>query len=327
VRFLATAVSALLSGFSVSAVHVVSPQLAAIGFSDTGGGSRSHVVVYDHGRVAPLRLPPLRRYDLIDDVWLGDRAHAWVVVWNVGNVRARLLRTSDGGATWRSVSISSHGAHAGARDIVQFLDRSHGRLLVLEPTGPDARLYETSDGGSRWRFVAHLPRTAPVVFETPTVAWLGGGDFGVPLERSVDGGRHWQRVMRSATLTSTPAFPGGVGLVAREIPRGNGIEISIERRGSSGWKPVSSLAVVHGCSPPSISFASPSAWWIADDHELFRTVDGGRRWSHAGSFASGGCSIAVDAASARVAWASVVRDRRTVVYLTADGGADWRAVR
>jgi photosystem II stability/assembly factor-like uncharacterized protein len=58
--------------------------------------------------------PHVGRDTAVDDVFFLDRLHGWVVVWYVDTVRARLYRTSDGGRTWRSVEVASHGVHAGA---------------------------------------------------------------------------------------------------------------------------------------------------------------------------------------------------------------------
>jgi photosystem II stability/assembly factor-like uncharacterized protein len=99
----------------LSAVQLLSSQT---GFVGTGLGSSGQpaklLATTDFGAHFRTIGPHVGRDTAVDDVFFLDRLHGWVVVWYVDTVRARLYRTSDGGRTWRSVEVGSHGVHAGA---------------------------------------------------------------------------------------------------------------------------------------------------------------------------------------------------------------------
>jgi photosystem II stability/assembly factor-like uncharacterized protein len=327
----------------VSAVQLVSPRLAFVGLNNVMARQPARLVVTTDGgahfRVVGPRVP---RDTIVDDVDFLDRLRGWVVVWDVDTVRARLYRTADGGRTWRSVGVASHGAHAGASDTIQFLDRRRGWLVVQEPTAPFATLYSTRDGGVHWRTVGGLPEIAPVRFQSTRVAWQAGGYFPRALERSDDGGRHWRpmplpRPVRERGASPAYGLPGFVGrdvLAPVTYLRRRRADVVVFRSsdGGASWHVAATVTVPGGgepssclATPYSVEFATATTWWVAAARAVYRTSDGGRTWQRlaSGPALGGGCGLPqVRAAGDRAAllWLG------PTLRLTRDGGATWTAL-
>lgn len=120
------------------------------------------------------------------------------IAW-AGGTQGSILRTTDGGATWRRVSPpDTEGLDF--RDMEAF-DANTAYALSAGP-GPASRLYHTSDGGANWRLL--LANDAPkgfwdaIAFWNPRRGVLMGDPAGATFDIRLtdDGGRTWRRPER-----------------------------------------------------------------------------------------------------------------------------------
>jgi photosystem II stability/assembly factor-like uncharacterized protein len=130
------------------------------------------------------------------------------LVWASGTDRT-IVRTEDGGQTWRNVSLpEQEGADLDVRDIQAF-GKDHAFALTIGP-GEKSRVYETTDGGVSWR--RSYMNQDPDGFLDALSFWdekrglvLGdpvGGRFAV--RRTKDGGQTWDRVGADGMPPSRP---------------------------------------------------------------------------------------------------------------------------
>jgi len=225
----------------------------------------------------------------------------------------RLLRTADGGHTWRDITPNGGRTRAVAAPAVV------GRTLLIV-TQPRAHVFDvlrSTDGGRTWR------RSLPFRFMRAYGAWpvvgsdsrhlflaldegAAAGSQGEALFASDDGGRSWR--LRSSTSVSS-ASPQGLPF---------------------------------GCDKNGFGFATAARGWAGGDCAggkpfFYRTGDGGRTWRPQRLGALGACQCDVSAPTFFTPREGVVtvvgafettRFRPLVrVYWTRDGGAHWRGSR
>jgi photosystem II stability/assembly factor-like uncharacterized protein len=239
--------------------------------------------------------PPSARLVRISTVTAVDSANAWVVTTQPTPAADEgLLRTQDGGATWRVVSTSLPAF----RDL-QFVTRERGFASVAETgctqTVNCNTVIRSDDGGATWRRVyAAAGAIVWLQFVDATHGWIivSGGS----LVRTTDGGDTWQplgadgptsgrfvsptrgwMVFRTSTETTTAAVLGGPW------------SIRATEDGGSSW--VEQLALPRSAWPPLIASSGDKTLWILSSEPdtcsnsgcegwlLWRTTDAGRTWS------------------------------------------------
>jgi hypothetical protein len=248
--------------------------------------------------------------DVLSSVFVLDAIHAWTASPAPGStvpyggqgptfdhLRVLVSRTTDGGATWQSVSIP--GDWGGTQPVLAFPDQQHGFLLLSGLRGgPGSTVFATANGGATWQRVGGANSLGSVFGASDaTTLWAGNeGDAG-PVSRPIldvsrDGGRTW----------TDARLPGLVGdiyvndtLVASPVFSGNG----------------GAVAVFAGSTdnPPDVRF--------------YRTTDGGRTWSLAARTdlnQNGSVGVAVIDPTHFV----VIDSGPGQVTTTNDGGATWQ---
>jgi photosystem II stability/assembly factor-like uncharacterized protein len=222
------------------------------------------------------------------------------VAWASGS-GGTVLRTVDGGATWRADTVP--GATAlDLRDVQAF---SADEALVLTAGSP-GRVYRTADGGRSWTVVYDDAR--PAVFFDGMAFWddRRGIAFSDPVDGAFvvivtdDGGRSWRAVPRDAL----PApLPGEAGFAA------SGTMVAVHP-GGHAW-------IGTGGGPVRV----------------LRTPDYGRTWAASpvalaeGLPSAGIFSVALrDGRNGVAVGGDYLRERGAGanVAVTADGGATWR---
>jgi photosystem II stability/assembly factor-like uncharacterized protein len=238
---------------------------------------------------------PSPRLVHISTITAVDTANAWVVTTQpTPAADAGLLRTQDGGATWRVVSTSLPEL----RDL-QFVTRERGFAAVAEAGCTQAAdcntVIRSDDGGATWRRVyAAAGPIAWLQFVDATHGWIivSGG----ALVRTTDGGNTWQplgaagptsgrfvsptrgwMVFRTSTETTTVAVLGGPWSIRATDDGGN------------SW--AEQLALPRSAWPPLIASSGDKTLWILSSEPdtcnnsgcegwlLWQTTDAGRTWS------------------------------------------------
>src|SRR6266542_1417297 len=103
--------------------------------------------------------------NVLSSVFVLDAIHAWTASPGLGStvpyggqgppfdhLHVVVSRSTDGGATWQSVSIP--GDWAGTQPVLAFPDQQHGFLLLSGLRGgPGGTVFATADGGATWQRV------------------------------------------------------------------------------------------------------------------------------------------------------------------------------
>jgi len=137
--------------------------------------------------------------------------------WSIGGLEGasdHVLRTGDGGSTWRDVTPPEPAAsetETGQSALGYFLDSQVGWVTYfrasLEPSPAQLRVWSTQDGGESWtasqpvdlEFLGTTDYPPALGFEDAESGWLlaangpsGMHRYPVYLLRTVDGGRNWE---------------------------------------------------------------------------------------------------------------------------------------
>ena len=191
-----------------------------IAFSDAIGGEFLIMRTVDGGahwtRVPPGALPPALENEGAfaasgTNVAVFGRQHVWIATGAAA--RARVLRSTDAGATWAIAETPlAAGPSAGIYSIA-FRDARHGVIVGgdynKEDDATDNAAF-TSDGGKTWKPATGLSGYRSVVAPVPGApggrVWLALGPTGVDV--STDDGKTW-RQMSSVGFDTVSVARGG----------------------------------------------------------------------------------------------------------------------
>jgi len=265
------------------------------------GGKGALLATEDGGARWEVRRAPAE--DTLHDIFFTDERTGWVacersifLLKTKEEQRSYLLKTEDGGGSWRRVAVA--GADVDARLVrVRFADREHGWAF-----GEMGALFATTDGGETWARQ-----------RVPTRHLLLGGAF-------LDARRGWL-VGAGSTLLQTS--DGGESWLAAQLV---GQQITTPPAATS---PASSNApsTSKSTAAPSVRFNAVSfadarrGWAVGGGGAIFATEDGGRTWRAQASNVSADL-LDVKFFDAREGVA--VGGDGTALH-TSDGGRTWRA--
>ncbi|TCO49160.1 photosynthesis system II assembly factor YCF48-like protein [Kribbella antiqua] len=226
------------------------------------------------------------------------------VAW-VGGTGGTVLRTVDGGKSWQNVSPA--GASALQFRDVEAFDAQRAVILSIG-TGEDSRIYRTADGGKSW--TETFRNTDPNAFYDCLA--FNSNKHGLALSDPVDGkfriaatsdgGKSWQ-VQPTAGMPD--ALPGEFAFAA------------------------SGTCLVAG--------PGRTAWFATgggDRPRVFRTVDGGKRWTVADSPMASGDAAGIFSLAFRGPLFGVAvggdflkpTEAVKAASVTSDGGRTWKLV-
>ena len=192
---------------SADAVYAVGMYAMPAGILKTtsGGGSWSFLDVSNQART------------LVDCYF--SSANSGFAVGSVGHFpdssRAVVLRTTDGGAVWRTQHVSSRIGEWAWK--ISFPSSSIGYVSVERPSGPMIFL-KTTDGGVTW-----AEKSCPdsneqgIGFLNDNVGWLGG--WGSPTYTTTDGGESWEPLNFMENLNRIRFIGGTAYAVGKQVYR------------------------------------------------------------------------------------------------------------
>lgn len=241
-----------------------------------------------------------------------------------------LYISSDGGASWISVTLASDVSRVGALAISPAFG-DDGTLFA----GTDNGLYRSSDRGASWEPVESFP-DLPVLSLAISPAWPGhhvllvGTSVGV--YRTADGGGTWTRGQGLATLSTWPIALSPDGNLLLTGARNHGLYGSTD--GGTSWQPLGlqGWSWYHSISDVAISPDYDAdrtlfAAWASGVNiggAIYRTTDGGATWESIYSTDYiGGLAISPHYAEDRTVYAAGYTPR---VIRSTDGGATWESV-
>ncbi len=309
-------------------------------------------------RVLPLPRAKAGSYPYppeITQIFFQDPSDGWLMLWSCARDRDTLLRTTNGGRTWRQSAAGYSSCNAGAGARVDFIDPHIGWMTHLEPTGPSASIQKSTDGGATWTsrglsipVVSHpqflRPQwegPLPLAFQNEVRGWVAGYSNGRPgLFRTADSARAWTSVAlppspccRAPSFEpDPPSFFGVEGVFANPFHRnGHGsVAFDITLDAGSTWRQ-SAILHIAGRSPAGsflVRMASPTDWWIVagKTQRLYRTTNGGMKWRTETLPSSKG-ALELMALDGRRAWLTLQDGPGTALYMTSNGGRTWSAAR
>lgn len=212
--------------------------------------------------------------DSLRDVYFSDERNGWLVcdreIYKLktnNEPQAYLLRTNDGGATWRRIDLSDTHAR-----IVRAVFRGDGRGWTFGEAGA---LYTTNDGGASW--VRQVLPTKHLLlggaFLDDEHGWLVGA--GATILQTSDGGETWRpglvRGERHLRFTAASFVEKRLGWAV-----GAAGHVFATTDGGRLWFPQAS-----GVSTDllDVKFVSAAEGWAAgSEGTLLHTNDGGGHW-------------------------------------------------
>jgi photosystem II stability/assembly factor-like uncharacterized protein len=248
------------------------------------GGKGVLLSTTDGGRV--WRARPRPADDALRDVYFSDEQNGWLVcersIYDLktnDEPRTYLLRTTDGGATWKKVNVI--GKDVDAR-LVRALFTHSGRGWAFGEAGA---LYTTRDGGSSWER-QRVPTKHLLLggwFLDDEQGWLVGA--GATLLQTSDGGETWRMgaLVGFTPVSSNNAEAERVRFTAASfVDRRRGWAVGAQGRvfatrdGGRTWAAqVSNVA----SDLSDVKFLDEfEGWAVGAQGTLIHTMDGGAHW-------------------------------------------------
>jgi photosystem II stability/assembly factor-like uncharacterized protein len=231
--------------------------------------------------------------------------------------RNLVLRTEDGGASWKTVHDSTK-AGASPGSLVAFGERT---LVLLEHDidGGNTRMLKTEDAGATWKQLGQP--------EDDSIGALAYRDESHGLRIGMNTSMSWTDDGKTWNAASTPTFVGRYSGAFDFVDASNGwvagSRLLRTRDGGRSWEAVSDL------QPAQIDFVSPSEGWAIQPicphssctYHVLHTIDGGSNWEAQANFQKDEPEGLLFADSLN-GWIS--RGEGQAALRTRDGGRTWQ---
>lgn len=222
-----------------------------------------------------------------------DAREGWVVAGNPDDSGRVLLRTDDGGATWKALARFDlpPGTVAPDAPCLRFFNRREGLYQTAE--WPSLTVSITADGGGTWKqqlLLRRQPGTeAKIDFSDPLQGFAAlqhGLEDGYSLMNTSDGGRTWtvvdhlDRSYRVQCLSFITPQEGWMLVVRNPFTNHSRNEIMHTVDGGRTWREMSLASDPTGDTADFIQmmFINAGDGWLLTRNGLLRTTDGGRTW-------------------------------------------------
>jgi photosystem II stability/assembly factor-like uncharacterized protein len=226
------------------------------------------------------------------------------VAWASG-AESTVLRTTDGGATWKKLTVTADALDF--RDIDAIDDKTAYVLSI--GNGPASRIYKTSDAGATWKL--QFKNDDPKAFYDAMSFW--DTNHGIVIGDSIDG--------QFCIMTTENGGRTWVRVAANDLPA------ALENEGA------------FAASGTNIALFGKSHAWIGTGAgakaRLLRTTDRGRTWKIAATPLIAGASAGIFSVAFRDAKHGVIvggdyrKENEAVdnLAVTSDGGVTWTLVK
>jgi len=305
-------------GVSVFAINARNPQVVYAGtgsgvFKSTDGGAS--------WRAASAGLTESYVYDLAID----QHRPATLYAATQGGV----FKSQDGGGSWRKTSMPP-GVEG--RDAVVSL-ALHPRNRQVIYAGTDDRVYKSGDAGATWRTVKSARRVFAIVLDPNRPATVYAGS-GAGVFKSTDGGRSWTARNVGLFPNETPdghslaeGFVSAMVVDSRHpqtlyLGGARGVLKSID--GARTWRRIRVAGLRGLVSSLAIDPEKQQTLYTGGVYApgLFKTTNGGGRWSRIGPPGDGNVlALTVDPTAPQTIYAGMYDAARA--FKSTDAGRTW----
>jgi photosystem II stability/assembly factor-like uncharacterized protein len=283
--------------------------------------------------------------------------------WAVAAANNRVLRTTDGGASWRDVTPPYAYSAQAAGVVEDFLSASLAWVAIAPANGtPPIQVFRTTDGGQTWQSsLVPSDNLGQLTFLNAQDGWIlagieaAAGPKAVDVFRTTDGGKTWTKVSTaSPTYTSPGALSPGAewltfldastGWATGSSPVTQFVWLYVTHDGGSTWNHQTLPPPAHGQGD---LFTGPITFFNSQDGvlptcfsagadiytDIYVTHDGGTTWNSTSLLPFSTCAVAAfvgasDFIDSTHGWvldtAWTPAATTTSLYMTSDGGAHWR---
>lgn len=178
-----------------------------------------------------------------------------------------ILRTTNGGADWSNVYLSTSGPLTRELRDIEFISATEGVAV-----GSGGRIVRTTTGGSNWALVTSPVSTDLMACEFPS-ATLGIIVGDERILRSTDGGLTWNAQTFTGQFLKALSFPTATTGYAA----GDSKALLKTTDGGVTWNPVT-VHIADNVDLKGLHFTSVDTGYATAGDRIWRTWDGGVHW-------------------------------------------------